>query len=129
MSFLALILCALCGCAHQPVNPGGAGLFELRVAFDSQPGKTVQEFSFTATQGVQFDVKTQDQAGNHYQIKGTLRHRTGETFTFGESAVVNHGPAGDSGGSIPDLELGKESAWYAYGGYVGGGVRWLLTKK
>ena len=70
---LGVMLCAILGCASGPLNSRDSNLYVVTIEFFPEFGKTNQTIEIITPPGVPFAVQTQDDAGNHYQISGTLR--------------------------------------------------------
>src|SRR6266567_1242034 len=76
---LAVCLAALCGCSHLR---GRRDRYELIVKFLSPEVGEIQRVEITVVPGRPFAVRTKDQAGNRYEVSGTLRCEPGERFKF-----------------------------------------------
>jgi hypothetical protein len=104
---LGLILCAFGGCATRLGKSRDSNLYEVTIDFISMTGKTNQEIKITTPPDVPFAVQTQDEAGNRYQMSGSLR-RTGE-HTVCLDQLSDCGPMESESCPHFDMELGK--AW------------------
>jgi len=91
----------------------------LTIKFISQNGGTMRKVEIPARPGVPFAVKTNDEAGNHYQVTGKLLQKAGPTVGFELVRVgfqAADGSDGFSGVGPSDLERGREWSVYMVAG-------------
>jgi hypothetical protein len=82
---LGLMLSAFGGCASGHLNSSSSNPFQLTVELGTP--ETMQKIEIAVYLGVPFAVSTQDTAGNHYQVSGTLRQKTQESFQLNPGKI------------------------------------------
>jgi hypothetical protein len=120
-----LFSCGGCTTNHQ--NSNGSNLYVVTVSFVSTGEKLLEKLEITTRPDVAFAVQSQDPAGNHYQVQGTLRQKSKHSFRL-EGIEINS-PGMSSSASSFDLELGQGQGWRGVDGIVLGGYDLKLTKK
>ena len=124
---LGWMLCAFCGCATHHQNSSGSNLYVVTVRFVSTGENLLEKLEITTRPDAAFAVQSEDPAGNHYQVQGTLRQKSKHSFRL-EGIEINS-PGMSSSASSFDLELGQGQGWRGVDGIVLGGYDLKLTKK
>jgi hypothetical protein len=122
-----VMLCALCGCASGSLNSGVSNRYEVAVDFFSLSPKTVKKVEITTNPDVPFVVQTQDEAGNHYEVDGTLRQKTAHTFRLDQLRIS--APSHLFQCASLELELDKEWGVYNVISIAWSGFSIRITKK
>jgi hypothetical protein len=127
---LAVVVCGFCGCATRDSKPGASDLYELTVSFISPKQETFHKIAIDIRPGVPFAVRTLDEAGNHYQVGGTLHQKANGKFGFEPGNFgMQLADGGGGGGGLPDLELGELIGEAVVASVVGYGESFELKKK
>jgi hypothetical protein len=131
---LSLILCTVSGCASESWNSNSPNIYTLTVRFFGFDAFTIiQEIKLDVRPGVPFEVKKQDSAGNSYQVAGTLRQMSQDTFQLNPGTIKRYNGASNQESSGPVVDLGKLGVgnhWAAVdGGVVHDGESVVLAKK
>ncbi|HEY3854566.1 MAG TPA: hypothetical protein VGO67_09250 [Verrucomicrobiae bacterium] len=127
---LAVVLCGFCGCATRGSKPNVSDLYVLTVSFISPKQDVVHKIEIDIRPGVPFAVRTVDEAGNHYQVGGTLHEKANGKFEFEQgNASMKLAEGGGLGSGLPELELGKADSWGAVASVVWYGESVVLNKK
>lgn len=131
---LSLILCTVCGCASESLNSNSPNIYTLTVSFFGFDAFTIiQEIKIDVRPGVPFKVKKQDSAGNSYQVAGTLRQMSQDTFQLNPGTIKRYNGASNQESSGPVLNLGKLGSGHGWaaidGGFVHNGQSVVLAKK
>src|SRR5258707_1268980 len=112
-AIFGLVVCGLCGCASWTRNTGASSPYELTVNFTSSLfSDATFRIDTIVRPNVPFSMKCEDQAGNHYQVGGTLRLKTNNTFQFQPCQIEFRSASGDDSSSLGgplELVLGQES--------------------
>jgi hypothetical protein len=115
------MFCAVYGCSTGPKgsSPPASDSDVLTIKFISQNGGTMRKVEITARPGVPFSVKTNDEAGNHYQVTGKLLQKAGHSVGFEHVRVgfqAADGADSFSGVGPSELERGREWSLYMVAG-------------
>jgi hypothetical protein len=124
---LGLTFCAFGGCATGSRKSRDSKLFEVTIDFIATTGKTNHEIKIITPPGVPFVVQTQDEAGNHYQMSGTLR-KTGEHSVCLDQ-LSDSGPMESESCPPLDMELGERLGIRGLSSIISGGRDIMVTKK
>lgn len=113
----AWMICAVHDCSARPESssPSAFDSDILTIKFISQSGGTMRKVEIPARLGVPFAINTNDEAGNHYQVIGTLlqkaEHRVGfEQVRLGFQAA----DGADSFSGVGPTELERSREWTVY---------------
>jgi len=82
---LGLMLCVFCGCTSGSLISIPSNSYKYTVVY--RPLGPRQTIEIDVRPGVPFAVKTEDEAGNHYQVSGTLWQKTQEIFQLKPSTI------------------------------------------
>jgi hypothetical protein len=115
----AVMLCAVFGCASPSSILTSSNNYELTVNFYGYDWQTNQQIKIDVRVGVPFVVKTQDEAGNHYQVSGTLRQGTQGTFLLERGTIDRYHTAWDRETTGQRVYLGKLDEGYGWGAIDG----------
>src|SRR5580692_5921204 len=115
------MFCAVHGCSTGPAgsSPPASDSDVLTIKFISPNGGTMRKVEIPARPGVPFAVKTNDEAGNHYQVNGKLLRKAGSSVGFELVRVgfqAAGGSDGFSGAGPSELERGREWSVYMVAG-------------
>src|ERR1700744_5035838 len=79
---VAVILFGFCGCATKGSSSSVSDLYELTVGFTNPKIQTIHKIQIDVRPEVSFAVRTVDEAGNHYEVSGTMHKRANGNFGF-----------------------------------------------
>ena len=111
------MFCAVYGCStgRERSSPPASDLDVLTIKFISQNGGIMRKVEIPARPGVPFAVKTNDEAGNHYQVTGKLLQKAGQSVGFDHVRVAFQAADGaDSFAGVGPSELERGREWSVY---------------
>jgi hypothetical protein len=114
------VFCGFYGCSMRPEGSSPTGLDSdvLAIKFISPSGETMRKVEIPARPGIPFVVKTNDEAGNRYQVTGKLQQKVDslgfEHVRIGFEAA--DGADSFSGVGPSELERGREWSMYMVAG-------------
>ncbi len=115
LAALVVALLTHCGCASSPLPSSAtvSGHYWLTVEFNPTPGskKVFHKMEIAVSPGVPFALKTQDLAGDEFEVAGTMRQIAPERFAFDGGKIHERlSGGGEFGGGIGPLSVGQRSS-------------------